>query len=266
MTTLEEVRLPTGVTAQVHRSGSGDPVVFLHAAGGVTPGDPLVEALSQRGDFYAPIAPGFNDLAELDDIDDVHDLALHYDDLFTTLGIDGAAVVGHSFGGMVAAELAAHVPHRVSKLVLIAPVGLWNDDYPMADLFATPLTEINELMWGDMDSPAAQMAQAAFANADFEHAEAMMEMLLMIARGFTAVGKYMWPLPDKGLKKRLHRITAPTLLLWGSKDRLVPARYAVDFAAAIPDARIVVVEGAGHMVTMERPEVSIKLIDEFLSS
>ena len=259
------IDLPSGLQAEVHRGGSGDPVVFLHAAGGVQPGDPLLDFLASSRSLIAPVAPGFNDLEELEDIRDVHDLALFYDDLFDTLGLDGVPVIGHSFGGMIAAELAAHVPHRVSKLVLIAPVGIWNDNYPMADLFATPLTEINELMWGDLDSPAAQMAQAVFANADMQHADQMMEMLLAIARGFTATAKFMWPLPDKGLVRRLHRVKADTLILWGSKDKLIPAQYADDFAKAIDRSRVEILDGAGHMVPLERPDEVQNLIDKFLA-
>ena len=259
------IDLPSGLQADVRTGGKGDPVVFLHAAGGVQPGDPFLDGLSAHHTVHAPIAPGFNDLEELDEIRDIHDLAIHYDDVLEALGLDAVPLVGHSFGGMVAAEIAAHYPKRVSKLVLIAPVGLWNDAYPTADLFATPLTEINELLWGDMESPAAQMAQAAFANADFEHAEQLMDMLLMIARGFTAVGKFMWPIPDRGLARRLYRVKARTLVLWGSKDKLAPAQYADDFARLIEGSRVEILDGAGHMVTMERPDEMVKLVDEFLS-
>lgn len=264
MIASEKLELRTGLRPEIYRGGSGEPLVFLHAAGGLQPGDPFVDALAQDYSLVAPLAPGFNELEELDDIRDIHDLALHYDDLFQALGLDAVPVVGHSFGGMIAAELAAHVPSRVSKLVLIAPVGLWNDAYPVADLFATPLTEINTLLWGDLSSPAAQMAQAAFANADFEHAEALLDMLLTIARGFTSAGKFMWPIPDKGLSRRLHRITAPTLLIWGSEDKLVPPQYADDFAKGIENARKEILEGAGHMVTLERSDEVRKLIHDFL--
>jgi pimeloyl-ACP methyl ester carboxylesterase len=262
----ESVELPSGLRSEVHRGGEGQPLVYLHSAGGIQPGDPVISALAERFAVVAPVAPGFNDLDELDDIRDVHDLALHYDDLFDALGLDAVSVVGHSFGGMVAAELAAHVPHRVAKLVMIAPVGLWNDSYPVADLFATPLTELNDLMWGDADSPAAQMMSAALgALGDSANLDAMVDLLLVVVKGLTAAGKFMWPIPDKGLGRRLRRIKAPTLVVWGSADKLASPRYAEDFVAGIPNARSVLIEGAGHMAPLERTAEVLTLVGEFLA-
>lgn len=262
----DTIQLPSGLPVEVHRGGVGPPLVFLHAAGGVQPGDPFLAALAERWSVVAPVAPGYVDLAELDDIDDVHDLALHYDDILEALGLEGVPVVGHSFGGMVAAELAAHAPSRVGRLVLVAPLGLWNDDYPVADLLAVPLTELNDYLWGDADSPAAQAAGAALAAvADRGNPDAVVEMLVGVVKGFAAVGKFIWPIPDKGLAKRLRRISAPTLLVWGSDDKVVSPRYADDFAAGIGDARAETVDGAGHMLPLERTDDLLKLLDAFLS-
>jgi pimeloyl-ACP methyl ester carboxylesterase len=253
------VPLPRGRTQTVYEGGQGSPLVFLHGGGGLVLEDPLVVALEQRHALVAPIAPGFADLADLDELHDVHDLAMHYDDLFEALGLNGVPVVGHSFGGMVAAELAAHYPGRVSKLVLIAPVGLWNDDYPVADLFAALPTELPGLLYADTSHPAAR---AMLAGAD---GEPDVEALVPVIRGMTALAKFMWPIPDRGLARRLRRITAPTLLVWGDRDALVPVRYAADFAAALPDARTLIVPGAGHLPTVETPEPVIAAIDEFLA-
>src|SRR5262249_62182042 len=117
------VPLRAGRTQTVYKGGDGPPLVFLHGGGGLVLEDPLLVELERSHTVSAPVAPGFADLADLDELRDVHDLAMHYDDLVEALGLDGVPVVGHSFGGMVAAELAAHYPRRISKLVLIAPVG-----------------------------------------------------------------------------------------------------------------------------------------------
>jgi pimeloyl-ACP methyl ester carboxylesterase len=252
------VSLPGGRTQTVYEGGEGPPVVFLHGGGGLVLEDPLVGALESGHALVAPIAPGFADLADLDPLDDVHDLAMHYDDLLETLGLDGVPVVGHSFGGMIAAELAAHYPRRVSKLVLIAPVGLWNDEYPVADLFAALPTELPGLLYADTSHPAAQ---AMLAGAD---GEPDVEALVPVIQGLTALAKFMWPIPDRGLVRRLGRITAPTLLVWGELDALVPARYAEDFAAGIADSRTVIVPRAGHLPTVEMPKETTSAIREFL--
>jgi pimeloyl-ACP methyl ester carboxylesterase len=117
----EFLELSGGRRVQVHRAGQGPTVVWLHGPHGVRKNDPVIAELAKRYAVVAPVAPGFNDVDELGDIRDVHDLALHYDDVLEALGLDGIALVGHSFGAMIAAELAAHVPKRVARLVLPSP-------------------------------------------------------------------------------------------------------------------------------------------------
>jgi pimeloyl-ACP methyl ester carboxylesterase len=168
-------------------------------------------------------------------------------------------VIGHSFGGMTAAELAAHYPKRVSKLVLIAPVGLWNEAYPVLDFFAALPHELPGILFADTSHPAAQ----AMAPAD---GEPDVEALVPVVRGMTTLAKFLWPIPDRGLSRRLRRITAPTLLVWGHKDALAPVEYADDFAAGLADARKLIVPGAGHMVPLEAYEEVSAAIEDFLAS
>ena len=258
-----------GFPTVVHRGGAGDALVFFHAAGGVNINDPLLNALAEHFEVIAPVHPGFNDLAELDQIRDVHELALYHDDLFAALGLDGALVVGHSLGGMFAAELAAHVPHRVAKLVLGAPIGLWNDDYPVADMFTTFPNAINDLLWADASSEAATRFMEAAATAPMSgaggpvHENPTVASLIGILQGLTAAGKFMWPIPDKGLSRRLRRVSARTLVVWGAGDKLAPARYAEDFVKQIPDARSHIVDGAGHMVPYEAQDTFVDLVVQF---
>ena len=253
--------------ARVFETGEGDPLVYLHGGGGMTSSDPVVEELANSFHVYAPVHPGFVDPDDLDELRDVHDLALYHDELFDALGLESAAVVGHSFGGMVAAELAAHVPARVTKLVLAAPVGLWNEDYPTADFFTAFPFGIQELMWGDPNSADVSAAMARMAEGMDElpsDTDPMTAMLLRVLPGLITLGKYMWPLPDRGLVRRLRRIKAPTLVVWGDKDKLAPSRYADDFVARIPDARASFVPDAGHMVPYERTKDFVELASEFL--
>jgi pimeloyl-ACP methyl ester carboxylesterase len=256
--TDQVIELPGGRSQVAFRGGDGAPLVFLHAGGGLDPGDPLLAELARSHTIVAPVAPGFADLGDLDAIRDVHELAMHYDDFFEALGLEGVPVIGHSFGGMVAAELAAHYPRRVSALVLIAPVGLWHDDYPVADVFATLPTELPALLFADTSHPAAQ---AMLVGAD---GEPDVEALVPIVRGLTTLAKFMWPIPDRGLSRRLRRIAAPTLLVWGEQDTLVPARYADDFVEGMPQATTAIIPGAGHLVTIERPEQVLAAIQGFL--
>ncbi|MPY93222.1 MAG: alpha/beta fold hydrolase [Acidimicrobiia bacterium] len=263
------VTLPTGAEVRVFRGGSGAPLVWLHPASRITAEDPVANALAEHFDVYAPMAPGFHELGELDEVRDAHELAMFYDDLFGVLGLEGVPVAGHSFGGMVAAELAAHYPRRVSRLAVVCPVGLWDDRYPMVDLFATPALKVNDLLWGDPGSELARAAAAASALPEGEEGIALMETeeyienLVSMVSGFTAVAKFIWPLPDKGLARRLYRATMPSLVIWGAKDRLTPHEYAEDFGRLLPDSRVEVLADAGHLVTLERTAEVVGLIRDF---
>jgi pimeloyl-ACP methyl ester carboxylesterase len=257
MLTRDTIELPTGRRQVVYRGGDGPPVVWLHAADGIAPSHPLLDELARRYTILAPLAPGFEDLAELDAVQDVHELAMHYDDVLEALGLDDATVIGHSFGGMVAAELAAHYPKRVGQLVLIAPVGLWNDAYPVLDFFAVPLPDLPPVLFTD---PSLMPAPPDVSGQD----EAQVESLVTLVRGMTSVAKFLWPIPDRGLSRRLGRIRARTLVVFGDADKLTPARYADDFAAGIANCETAIIEGGAHMIPIERAGELLGLVERFL--
>jgi pimeloyl-ACP methyl ester carboxylesterase len=251
----ESIALVGGRQQAVFRAGTGPPLVWLHGLNGVDADDPIVASLATRFGVVAPLAPGFEDLDDLGDIRDIHDLALHYDDVLDALGIDSAPLIGHSFGAMIAAEIAAHFPRRVSQLVLLAPLGLWNDAYPVADLFAVPAPEMPSLLYAD-----EQLARSAVT----PDARGDVETLIKLVRGMTTVARFLWPIPDRGLSRRLYRVRAPTLIMHGERDAFVPVQYAADFANALRAARVVKLEGVGHMLTLEASARVAMEIDGFL--
>jgi pimeloyl-ACP methyl ester carboxylesterase len=278
-------------------------VVLLHGDLPPAPTDPLALALARSHEVIVPIHPGFRHPDDADPLHDVHDVALYHDDLLGSLGLGPVPVVGHSFGGMVAAELAAHVPGRVSHLGLLAPYGLWRDDQPVADLLAAFPLKLSPLLWADPAGQAAEEAMTALTGLDDGpspgepsspaarpaspgraaaapaspggaaagvqsppgvQAPAAALALQRMLPGLATVGRFLWPLPDKGLARRLHRVAAPTLIIWGAEDRLIPPTYATDLAGRIPGSRVELVAGAGHMVTMERPDEVARLLEPFL--
>ena len=251
----ETLELFGGRRVEVRRGGQGSTIIWLHGPHGVRKNDPIIAELTKRHRVVAPIAPGFNNVDELDDIRDVHDLALHYDDIFEALGLDRISLVGHSFGAMIAAEVAAHVPNRVERLVLISPFGLWRDDHPVADLFARPYATIDRILWKSGEPSAAMADPANFPNDPVEKAVALNQAM-------TSVAKFVWPIPDKGLRRRLPRVTAQTLIIFGRDDAFVPAIYADEFAAAIPGARKAVIADAAHMVPYEQTAEVMRLIEQ----
>jgi pimeloyl-ACP methyl ester carboxylesterase len=151
-------------------------------------------------------------------------------------------------GGMLAAELAALAPQRVRKLVLVAPTGFWLDDHPIPDFFAMAPEDLGRALFHDPTSPLAQATLAIPADDDARAA-----MLIERVKRLAAAARVLWPIPDKGLRKRIHRITAPTLLLWGESDRLIPLVYAEEFLRRLQNAKLQIVKEAGHMLPYEQP-------------
>ena len=269
MLTAETLTLESGLEQIVFRGGDGPPVLWLHGLSGVEVDHPVIGSLLEGHSVIAPLAPGFSDLAELDEMRDVHDLAIHYDDILNALGVGTVTIVGHSFGAMIGAEFAAHYPRRVERLVLISPIGLWNDEYPVADLFALPYHAMPSLLYAGDSSRYSVVAGRARTpdylealNAEREEAE--VEALVDLARGMTTVAKFLWPLPDRGLRRRLYRVTAPTAVIFGKLDAFTPARYAEDFTDAIANAERHIVGDAGHMVPIEQPQAVADIVLGFL--
>lgn len=245
----------------VYRKGAGEPLLWLHGAGGMGPGfTPDLDALAEHYDVIAPVTPGFDDTPGLEKIDDIHDLVIYYQDFCDALGLTSFRLAGHSLGGMFAAEFAAARPDMVKKLMLVDPVGLWMDETPVTDIFTLLPSELPGVLYADPKGPAAAAMMKPPAN-DEELEQAMYMRLV----NFSATGKFIWPIPDKGLKKRIHRVTAPTLLVWGKEDRLVPPVYADEFARRLPDARVQTVDGAGHAPHQEQPETVARMVRDFLT-
>jgi pimeloyl-ACP methyl ester carboxylesterase len=249
------------ITTRVQVDGEGPPVVFLHGAGGLQ-WDGFLDGLAQRYTVYAPEHPGTTpgDPHGIDPLDDLWDLVLAYDEMFDALGLEQPALIGHSFGGMVAAELAATLRGRVSKLVLISALGLWRDDAPVPNYMVMTPDELVPLVVADQSGPvAAEM----LAPPDFE-SDAGQTALIQATWSLACTGKFVWPLPDKGLRKRLHRVTAPTLVVWGHRDQLTRSVYAEEFGRRIRGARVEVLENAAHLPQREQPERTLQLVTEFL--
>jgi len=246
------------MTVQV--AGEGPPLVYLHAAGGMR-WDPFVEQLAGAHTVYAPLAPGTapgrpHDISK---VDDLWDLVLIYDETVRALGIEGAPVVGPSFGGMLALEVAAHFPSSFSRIVVLDPIGLWLDDHPVANWVAMAPDELPGLLFHD---PGCEAARAMFTPPD--DPEAAIAAIVGTSWSTGCTSKFVWPLPDKGLAKRLHRIQAPTLVIWGKQDALISSEYAAELGARIPDSRVEIIDRCGHIPQLEQPDQTMALVAGFL--
>jgi pimeloyl-ACP methyl ester carboxylesterase len=232
-------------------SGAGRPLLYLHDVWG------QLEELSPRGpviplaDEYlvlAPSYPGFDGASGLEQLDDLLDLAIFHLDLLDELGLDSPYLIGHGLGGMIAAEMASLARERIAKLILIGPYGLWLDETPVSDVLDVPPGELGDSGW-----EAAELV----AGADLAAREQR-------SANLEAAKKLLRPIPEAGLRKRLHRLAAPTLLVWGDRDRIVPPVYAQAFQERLAVSRLVVLEGAGHFPHYEQPEAFARAALDFL--
>ncbi|MEQ8483665.1 MAG: alpha/beta fold hydrolase [Pseudomonadales bacterium] len=239
-----------GVTfhIRVRQGGRGPDLLFLHGAGGLLPDDAFLAALAQHFTVHAPLLPGYEDSDGADHLRTMLDVTLHADDVRRALGLERPLLVGHSMGGMIAAEMAALAPDSVTDLVLICPAGLWLDEHPVTDLFAALPYELPELLLHD----PARHGGLLSAGGDFNDPEFLTDFLVGNARRLGMAGKLLFPIPDRGLADRLYRVNARTRIVWGESDRLIPPPYAEAFAARLPHARVDLVPEAGHMVPYEQ--------------
>lgn len=263
-----QVSVREGFTIDVLEGGSGDPLLYLHGIGGLE-WDDCLEQLSASYRVIAPRHPGFGGSTGNDELADLHDLVYYYLDLLDTLELSGLPIVGHSLGGMIAAELAAVQPDRFTQVVLISPFGLWNEEHPGLDIFGSTPDEFSSSLFHDTDSDAAR----AVAGRPREEApsngaaasDAMIEFMLERAKSMSTSAKYLWPIPNRGLNKRLHRVRQPVLLLWGEHDGVTPPELADDYKAALSNAKIERVADAAHMSPTEQPARVAELVTGFLS-
>lgn len=243
----------------VLEGGTGSPLLFLHGTHGLQR-DRFLNLLSDRFHVVAPTHPGFGEATGSQHLLDLWDLLYYYLDFLDQEGLRGLPVVAHSLGAMVALELAALQPERFTRLALIAPLGLWNPEHPVADIFALTPSELAALMYCDASSEAAQAAARVPQEPD-----AFVQYMLERAKAMSTSAKYLFPIPNRGLSKRLHRVQAPTLLVWGECDRIVPPAYAEDFRRYLPHAEVAVLPRAGYLPQDEQPETLAETVLAFLT-
>ena len=236
--------------------GAGRDLVFLHGAGGLTADDPLLARLAARYRVHAPLLPGFGASEDAPELRDMLDVTLHGFDVIDALGLTRPLLVGHSMGGMIAAEMAAIAPREVENLVLIAPAGLWLESHPIPDLFAALPHHLPALLFHDV----ALGEKLLTGGLNLEDPQFLIGFLVRNARQLGMAGKLLFPIPDRGLGERLYRIRAETLLIWGESDRMIPPVYAEAFAAGLTGAAArhqALIPEAGHLIGAERPEAVV---------
>ena len=249
-----------GARCRVLEGGSGMPVVFLHGAGGLLADNPFLDRLAARYHVFAPELPGYGESTGEELLEDMLDFTLHGWDVVGALGLARPHLVGHSMGGMIAAEMASVAPHDLDRLVLVAAAGLWIEEHPIPDIFALLPGQLVELLFQDPDKGQALLT----GGVDFSDMEAFKAFYLGQQRRLAMAGKILFPIPNRRVSKRLYRVTAKTLVLWGEADRLIVPAYAQRWGRLIPGATVQTIPDAGHMLPYEQPEIFVDALTRFL--
>jgi pimeloyl-ACP methyl ester carboxylesterase len=251
------VETKKGTRCRVLEGGSGAPLVFLHGAGGLLRDNPFLDQLAQGHHVFAPEWPGYGESAGEELLEDMLDFTLHGWDLVEALGLEQPHLVGHSMGGMIAAEMACS--HDVAKLVLVSrPACGWTTT--RSRISSRSFRIRSPVLFHD-----PQQGQALLTGgADLSDMEALKDFYIGSQRRLAMAGKILFPIPNRRLSKRLYRLTAETLVLWGASDRLIVPAYAERWKKLIPHARVELIGGAAHMLPYEQPDQLVRAVTAFL--
>lgn len=250
-----------GSATEVIIKGDGPPLLYLHPGHGVASSSALLDQLARHYRVIAPSHPGFGGSARPAHIETVDALSYFYLDLIESMDLEGITLVGSSFGGWIASEIAVKAGHRLKRLILVGTLGTKFNDREhsqFADPFMIPDQDLPALYFND---PA--IGAAAFGGFDFKAMGSnAADRFAANAEGLMRFG---WAplLHDPALRHKLHRLTLPTLLLWGAQDRIAPVDCGRAFAAAANGAAFELIEGAGHYTDVEKPAIVADKIHAF---
>jgi pimeloyl-ACP methyl ester carboxylesterase len=258
-----EIALPSVATdtyrvadcsVSVMRGGAGSPVLFLHGAGGAGIWLPFMAALSDRHDVIVPDHPGFGRSERPEWLDELSDLAYFYLDFIEALGLDRIHLIGSSLGGWIAAEVAVRSTRRLRTLTLIGSAGIHVNGVAAGDIFLWPPEERVRNLFFDQ-----RFAQVRLAQVPTE------EETDIALKNELATADLAWHprFHHPQLRKWLHRIDVPTLIVWGEGDRIFPKRYGEEYRRLIRRSRLEVLPECGHLPHVEQADVFVDLFERF---
>ena len=242
---------------EVERRGKGRPLLLLYGEEALETEAPFVNELARKYEVIIPSPPGFGRSNRPDWITNMDDIAYLYLDLLEKLDLKKVAVMGCSLGGWIALEMATKDDSRFAKLLLVDPYGVkiggpWDRD--IADIWATHPATLAKLKWHDTEK----------GKRDFP---AMPEAKLeIIARNIETTARFCWEpyFHNPKLKRRLNRVSVPTLFVWGKSDGIVKESYGKAYAKLIKGAKFVSIAKAGHFPHIEQPEAFLKAVKGFI--
>ncbi|MDH3678641.1 MAG: alpha/beta hydrolase [Acidimicrobiia bacterium] len=241
----------------VQSAGTGTPVGYLHGMIGTPPGAPILAAADAASlAVTAPCLPGFTGSSPSAITRNIHDWVFHLSAIIDATGLAGGPLVASSVGAMVALEVAAIRPDAFSQLILLSPLGLWDDEDPVVDAYATTLSAQRRLL---TKNPAA--TGVFFDDPEGLEGDELVEYGVARYQTRTSAASLVWPIPDHNLTDRIHRVTTPVTLLWGDSDALAPISYLDRWAAALPNVTAThTVADAGHLIDWDQPAAVAEIV------
>jgi pimeloyl-ACP methyl ester carboxylesterase len=239
----------------LRRGGSGEPLLFLHGAQGLTGEEAGLKALAENFEVIAPDHPGFGRSDQAERVDDIADLALFYFDLLDHLRLDRVHLVGQCIGGWLAAEMAIRSTARIRSLVLVNSAGLRLRGVPRGDMFLCSEEDLLRLLFAG--EAAGDWMSAWRATPERED---------LYDRNRAAAARYSWAprLCNPKLDRWLHRIDVPTRIIWGTNDRVIPPAYASAFGERIAGATVAMLPDCAHLPHVEQPQAFAREVTEFI--
>ncbi len=248
-----------GIRLELQTCGQGRPILFLHSEEGLWGVGDALKGLSTLGRVVVPSHPGFGRSELPNSISAVDDLSYFYLDVLDILGLEDTVLLGASFGGWIAAQMAVKCTHRIGKLVLIDSVGMKLGDRTtrdIVDMHALTGEELINLTYVNPDKHGPNFAELSDEDA------------LIFARNKETFTYLAWRpyMHDPKLRRLLRRIRIPTLVLWGEQDRIVSPHYGKAFSEEIPGSQFHLIENAGHYPFIEQPKAFHSHVAAFLGA
>jgi pimeloyl-ACP methyl ester carboxylesterase len=247
-----------GTRIELIQRGSGRPVLFLHPHIGMERAEPFVDALAESANVFAPSHPGFGESDRPSGMTSIDAVSYLYLELLKQLDLRDVLLVGSSLGGWIALSMAVKSTERISKMVLIDPIGAKfgpRDATDVADIYSIPEQKFVELAYHNPE----------FARRDLDGLSD--EDLVVIARNSETTARYGWSpyMYDPQLRHLLYRVSIPTLMLWGASDRFAPLSYGTQFVGAIRGSTLRQIDAAGHFPHIEQPRATAAEVLQFSS-
>jgi pimeloyl-ACP methyl ester carboxylesterase len=255
----ETVRI-AGTDLAMIKGGAGKPLFILHDELGYTGWMTWNERFAQERTLLIPLQPGFGKTPRLEWIRSYRDLAGFYSQMVREMHLDPVEVIGFSVGGFIAAEMVAADPKIFSRMVLVAPMGLKPAEGEIMDIFARTIRRhLRATVADPVNTP--EFAKIYGGDMTPDQFEAFED-----ARSETARLGWEPYMHNPSLAYLLHGVKVPTLLVWGTRDGVVPHGCIEAYRAAIANAQVAEIERVGHRPEIENTAEFERVVRKFLAA